>query len=99
MDSPELLLLIGELKGTMISVQATVLDLHKEIKGVSIDLTNLPCREHTQDIKSIKEWRDTCKMVNSDNNKSKWTFKTELAKSGFIILGAVITLLLTWIFK
>ncbi len=99
MNDQEIALLIGELKGTMTAVQATIIDLHKEIKTVSINMGGLPCVKHAQEIDTIKEWIDDCKIYDSVKTKSRWDFRTELAKGGLIILGGILTLLMTWILK
>ena len=97
MNDQEIALLIGELKGTMISVQATILDLHKEIKTVSIDVRGLPCVKHTQEIDTLRGWMDGCKARTAVETKSRWDFKTELAKGGLIVFGGILTLIMTWI--
>ncbi len=97
MTDNEIALLIGELKGTMLSVQSSMLNLHEEIKTISMDMKLLPCARHTQDIEKLITFMRNCKERTTTEIKGKWDLRTELAKGGLIIFGGVLTLLMTWI--
>ncbi len=104
MENQELILLIGELKGTMIAIQSTVLDLHKEIKTVSTDLGLLPCVKHTQEIEVLQDWQKACNGVKQIRNIEKMKGGISLRNSLIIgcvtfIFGVVLSIITSLVIK
>lgn len=74
MENQQLILLIGEIKGTLGEVKDNVDILTKEVKS-------LPCATHDQMLETLNTWKRDCNGVNLEKTKGNISLK-----NGIIIL-------------
>ena len=89
MKNTEIVLLVGQLKGTMDSVVGQVND-------VLTKLGELPCAVHSSNIEALKAWKQTCNGANANHKLESYKGRVSLRNTIIAIaLTAVFSVLVT----
>ena len=90
MENQQLILLLGELKGSVKAVQETLKEygdqiqlVHGRISEVKEVVGQLPCHVHTEQIEGLEKWQGR-------HNGAGAVLKVEKAKAGFNLKNSLI---------